>query len=241
MHKTVVLLSGGMDSAVALAGAVRLSNEERFSPRHFVLPISFQYGQKHSIETVSAQNLADFYGLHHKVVDLPKDVFAGSGSALVAVDSTDMPSATYEALHDTVGPSPTYVPFRNANLISMAVAYALTQKASLVVVGAHAEDAHNFAYPDCTPEFMGAMSAAIWVGTYYKVSLQVPFQHMSKADIVRLGLDLDVPFHLTNSCYQPVVLGGKALACGTCPTCRGRLEAFKKNDVLDPVGYVGRA
>jgi 7-cyano-7-deazaguanine synthase len=136
---------------------------------------------------------------------------------------------TYKEIAEVEGPSPTYVPFRNAILLSMATAIALTAGAEEVFIGVHAEDARNWAYPDCTPEFTGAMANAIYVGTYHKVRLVTPFSFWMKREIVALGLALKVPYQLTWTCYE----GGK-VPCMKCPSCVERAEAFKANGVIDP-------
>jgi 7-cyano-7-deazaguanine synthase len=223
----VVTLSGGMDSATALGWAVETHGHEN------VHAISFLYGQRHEREIVSARALAEFYNLAaHKVVQLPTDLFQGAGSALIPDDNVEMPHKTYEELAESEGPSITYVPFRNANIISMATAYALTVDANEVWASMHAEDANGFAYPDCTPEFIGGMSNAMYVGTYHKVRLITPFQWMNKAQIAQTGYSLGVPFEKTWSCYE-----GGDRPCGKCPTCVGRLEAFAIAGLLDPVEY----
>ena len=223
--KAVVLLSGGLDSAVCAALAV---NEHAGVNVHAV---SFRYGQKHTKELEAAQDIYLALGLsEHHIIDVP-DVFSGAGSTLIDKD-TEMPEMTYEELSKALGVSPTYVPFRNGTFLSLATAFALTAKANLLYYGAHAEDSRNWAYPDCTPEFNGSMAAAIYVGTYHEVRLVTPLQWMMKKDIVRLGLDLDVPFHLTWSCYN-----GRGRACGKCPTCTERIHAFQENCLTDPIPY----
>jgi 7-cyano-7-deazaguanine synthase len=124
------------------------------------------------------------------------------------------------------------VPYRNGTFLSHAASLALEIEADMIYAGMHAEDAHNWAYPDCTPEFIGAMQNAIYIGTYYKVRLVAPFTYKSKADIVELGIKLGAPLHLTWSCYE-----GGAVACGICPTCIGRLEAFRSLGQTDPIEY----
>jgi 7-cyano-7-deazaguanine synthase len=96
----------------------------------------------------------------------------------------------------------------------------------------HAEDAANWAYPDCTPEFLGAMACAIYIGTYQKVRLVTPFVQAMKVAIVQEGLLLGVPYSLTRSCYAETVV-----SCGKCPTCLSRLAAFESNDEEDPIPY----
>lgn len=222
MSKAVVLLSGGLDSATLLALAMQENSE--------VLALSCSYGQKHSIELDCAHDIAWEYNVHWRLVELPR-VFGGAGSTLIDPDLSQ-PHLTYTEIHKSQGPSPTVVPFRNANLISVATAVAVTEKAQYVYIATHSEDAHNWAYPDCTPEFLGAMANAIYVGTYGEVRLSFPFAWMMKKDIVALGAKLEVPYSLTHSCYD-----GTVPACGLCPTCVERVGAFKVNNLIDPLSY----
>jgi len=232
MAKIVVLCSGGLDSTTLLHKAVRENREED------IIALTVFYGQKHDKELEAASAIARTFGIsEHKVISLPTSIFAAQtgdaeGSSLISVDGVAMPHMTYQELAETRGVSPTYVPFRNANLISAATSFCMTHGGGEVWCGVHAEDARNWAYPDCTPEFIGAMQNAIYVGTYHKVRLLAPFQYMMKKDIVRLGLEIHTPYHLTWSCYE-----GREDPCGKCPTCVERLEAFKANGVKDPVHY----
>ena len=217
--KILVVLSGGLDSTVALALALKRTP--------MVRAISFAYGQRHDVEISQAVFIANHYKVEHHVVNI------SLGNQGVLMDhSAEMPHETYEELAAHVGPSPTYVPYRNGTFLSHAASHALEIEADEIYAGMHAEDAHNWAYPDCTPEFIGAMQNAIYIGTYHKVRLVVPFTYKSKAEIVYLGAELQVPFELTHSCYE-----GARPACGRCPTCIGRLEAFKQNGFKDPLEY----
>jgi 7-cyano-7-deazaguanine synthase len=224
MSKAVVVLSGGLDSTVCMALARELHDE--------LYAITFWYGQKHVTEAQAAGEVAGYYDAEHRFVQLDEKLFSGANSALT--DDVEMPHMSYEELQESHGVSPTYVPFRNANLLSMATAYALTKDADEVWAGMHAEDAHNWAYPDCTPEFLGAMANAIYVGTYHKVRLVTPLMNMTKTEVVRLGLETQAPLELTMSCYE-----GTRPACGKCPTCVGRREAFASLGISDPIigGY----
>jgi 7-cyano-7-deazaguanine synthase len=222
MSKAVVLLSGGVDSATELALALQQNDT--------AIALTCYYGQKHSIEIQCAANIARHYNVEHRIVEVPR-IFGGAGSTLID-DGLDQPHLTYEEIGEEEGPSPTVVPFRNANLIAIATTVAVVENAQFVYVAAHAEDAHNWAYPDCTPEFLGAMSNAIYVGTYGEVRLKFPFCWMKKADSVALGLELGVPYELTYSCYA-----GNPFSCGQCPTCIERIEAFKSNSLIDPIEY----
>lgn len=142
MKKAVVLLSGGMDSCTAMAVAKADGCGE-------LIAVSARYGSLHQQQEVkAASDVIAWYGGKHIYVDLP-DIFKGASSALMG--ESEMPHMTYADLHEQVGPSPTVVPFRNANLLSIATTIAITHKAQYVYAGMHGEDAHNFAYPDCTP------------------------------------------------------------------------------------------
>ena len=226
--KALVVLSGGLDSTVALAEAIDL---------HGYLPddvgaVTFTYGQKHDKEIQAAEDVTSYYGLrYHAIIDLPR-IFAGSGSVLMAENELEMPSASYGDLSESNGISPTYVPYRNGNFLSMATTVALVEDAGEVWAGMHAEDAHNWAYPDCTPEFLGAMAGAIYVGSYHKTRLITPHMWRTKAEVTAKGIELGAPLDLTWSCYN-----GEGVACGTCPTCVGRIQAFIAIGETDPVPY----
>lgn len=219
--KGLVLLSGGIDSTTLLGLAKNECDE--------VLAISFLYGQKHKVELQSAKNVALYYKVKQTVVNLP-DIFKGGNSALMDGD-VEIPHKTYAEQDD--GPVSTVVPFRNANLISVATTIAIVNNCDVLYVGVHADDSLNWAYPDCSPEFIGAMSNAVYVGSYNRVRLKAPFVFMQKKDIVKLGLELEVPYQLTHSCYE-----GVKPACGVCATCRDRKQAFLDNGVNDPIEYV---
>lgn len=222
--KALVLLSGGLDSTTCLAMAVDALGAEQ------VTTLSLLYGQKHDREVKAAQNIAVYYGCKYNIFELP-NLFAGYGSTLID-PGKEQPQLTYQEICDSFGVSPTYVPFRNGNLLSAAAALALVEGAEYLYYGAHAEDARGFAYPDCTPEFNGAMANAIYVGTYHKVRLLTPLQWLTKPDVVKEALRLKAPIHLTYSCYA-----GREKQCGKCPTCISRIAAFKQAGAKDPVEY----
>lgn len=223
--KSLVLCSGGIDSAVCLALAAQAGEVET---------LTCNYGQRHYWELASAKALSIHYKVRkHHLVTLP-DIFRGSGKSSLVDEGLDLPTMTYQELREEYGVSPTYVPFRNANLLSVAASKALVCQCDYIWFGAHAEDARNWAYPDCTPEFIGAMANAIYIGTYHKVRLMAPLTWLMKADIVQLGTKLNVPFEVTRTCYS-----SSKEACGICPSCVERLEAFRVNNLMDPVPYGG--
>jgi 7-cyano-7-deazaguanine synthase len=226
--KAIVLLSGGMDSATAVAQAIADGSQD-------TLCMAFKYGSRHSEQEIrSAYEVVSYYQLKgdeitYLPIRLPEILFKGSGSALMG--ESDVPKGEY---HDPEKetPSATVVPFRNANMISAAVAMAEGHGYDRVYIAIHATDAQGFAYPDCTPEFVGAMTSAVYIGTHRKVRLQAPFQWMSKSEIVTRAAELMAPLHLTWSCYR-----GESKQCGQCPTCIERIKAFGYAGYIDPVGY----
>lgn len=218
--KAVVLLSGGLDSTTLLGQIYDTTSD-------WVRAISFRYGQRHEKEIESAEAVCKHY-------DIPLDVVTVAiprGTSVLTTDA-EMPQMSYAELQEAEGPSPTYVPYRNGTFLSLAAAFALDVGADMLYTAVHADDGRNWAYPDCTPEFIGAMQNAIYVGTYFKVRMQAPFVYKTKAEIVSLGWSLRVPFDLTWSCYE-----GRQYHCGKCPTCVSRIEAFNQAVILDPVVY----
>jgi 7-cyano-7-deazaguanine synthase len=224
MKKAVVLLSGGLDSTTCAAMLVKQLGSAN------VIALSLGYGQKHLVELEQAKLIAKNLNIVHIIKELPP-VFSGAGSTLIDADCPN-PETTYEELAKSTGVSPTYVPFRNGNLLSAAAALALTIGADTICYGAHSEDAREWAYPDCSAEFIGAMACAIYIGTYHKVRLYTPLVNDTKFDVVVRGFDAGAPFELTHSCYN-----GARPACGVCPTCIGRIAAFKQAGVKDPIAY----
>lgn len=235
-RKAFVLVSGGVDSSTALAIA---SMDDTFDE---VEGVSVNYGQRHVKEIDCAKVQCDNFGAYHSTIEA-EGIF---GSVVMLTDPTQaIPDITYAEI---TGVSPTYVPFRNGTLLSLITAKAqawvnangkepsggvvFPSPEATIYFGAHAEDAHNFAYPDCTPEFIGAMAAAIYIGTYHAVRLVAPLTYMRKHEIVTLGSQLGVPFKKTWSCYA-----GGDLHCGKCPTCYARQDAFNTAGVDDPTEY----
>jgi len=247
MTKAVVLHSGGLDSTTLLEVAIQDGNDE-------VLSLGIMYGSLHNeAEAAAALDVMEWYKqtdqMHYvrrEVVEIPPSIFQGEASALMG--EIPMPSLTYKEITESEGPSPTVVPFRNANLISAAVAIAEARGYDYVYIGAHGEDAHNWAYPDCTPEFLGAMASAVYIGTYQKVQLRFPFIWMTKSDIVVRAAELGAPIEFSWSCYNPVwvdariaendIQEGHYEHCGHCPTCIERAQAFAQAGFADPTTYM---
>jgi 7-cyano-7-deazaguanine synthase len=221
--RAVVLLSGGMDSATAAYEA----KEQGYD----IYALHTSYGQKtEAKELACAKELAD---------DLDAEEFlqieTSHLSAIGASSLTDDEMAVEDADMESDEVPTSYVPFRNANLLSMAVSYAEANDCDAVFIGAHSEDYSG--YPDCRPEFFDAFETMVDVGTKPEttISLEVPFVHDSKTEIARRGVDLGVPFEHTWSCYR-----AEEPACGTCDSCAFRLQAFQNVGVEDPIAYAER-
>lgn len=220
MDKAVVVLSGGMDSATALYQA-RADGFE-------VSAISFNYGQRHKKELDYAKALCEKENILHYVVDLSNITSLISNSALTG--NIDVPEGHYAAENMKL----TVVPNRNMIMYSIAVGYAVNIKAKAVYVGVHAGD--HFIYPDCRPLFIESLDICSQIGNegFADKGFRIiaPFLYISKADIVKVGTSLKVPYDLTWSCYK----GGEK-HCGKCGTCVERKEAFQLAEVNDPTIY----
>ena len=225
--KCLVLVSGGLDSAVSLALAISKYGREN------VCALSISYGQKHDKEIKASIDICNYYNVKHLFLDLAK-IFQYSDCSLLKGSSKDIPLESYkEQLEETNGsPVSTYVPFRNGLFLSSAASIALSLGCDEIYYGAHKDDAAGNAYPDCSKEFNDAIGKAIYLGSGNMLKVTGPFVNMNKADIVKLGLDLGVPFELTWSCYS-----GKDKACGKCGTCLDRIKAFEANGLKDPIEY----
>ena len=222
--KALVLVSGGLDSATCLGLAVK-----RFG-RENVIALSLSYGQKHEKEILAARAVCE----HDKVelihLDLA-EIFRFSNCSLLSHSDQAIPETSYaQQLKETEGkPVSTYVPFRNGLFLSCAASIALSKDCSLLYYGAHSDDAAGNAYPDCSSVFNDAMNAAIHEGSGGQLKVEAPFVGLTKADVVKMGLELGVPYELTWSCYE-----GGEVPCGKCGTCLDRAKAFALNNADDP-------
>jgi 7-cyano-7-deazaguanine synthase len=216
--KAVILVSGGMDSAVVCGFAEK---------KYDLAFLHINYGQRtEKRELTSFQSLADFYKVKERLtVDLHHFKTIG-GSSL-----TDSKIEVPKGLSEEEIPS-TYVPFRNAQLLSVAISWAEVIGASAVFSGATEEDAAG--YPDCRKEFYDVFNSLVDVGTKDETKIEVltPLIFMKKGAIVKLGNELGVPFERTWSCYQ-----NNEVACGRCDSCLRRLRAFSEAGVKDPIPY----
>ncbi|MFC1719785.1 7-cyano-7-deazaguanine synthase QueC [Pseudomonadota bacterium] len=217
--KAVVLVSGGLDSVTALA----IAQQQGFDCH----ALSVDYGQRHRSELDAAQRVADAAGVALKV--LPLDLRTIGGSALTA--DIDVPET------QSTGIPVTYVPARNTIMLSLALAYAEVLGADDIFIGVNAVDYSG--YPDCRPEFIAAYQQMARLATRAgveggKMTIHTPLIDLTKAEIIRKGLELGVDYAMTVSCYQA---DGEGRACGVCDSCRIRREGFQSAGVPDPTIY----
>jgi 7-cyano-7-deazaguanine synthase len=216
----ICLVSGGMDSCVTAAIA-RAANDE-------IAFLHISYGQRTERRERQAFNdIADFYNVE-KRLDVSIEYLARIGGSSLTDESIEVSEADLESREIPTS----YVPFRNANMLSIATSWAEVLGAEKIYIGAVAEDSSG--YPDCRPEFYEAFEKAIEKGTKpgTNISIETPIIHLSKADIVQKGINLNAPFQLSWSCYR-----SEDLACGTCDSCALRLRGFARAGARDPIAY----
>jgi 7-cyano-7-deazaguanine synthase len=225
MKRAVVLLSGGIDSTTTLAIAIAEGYE--------TYALSFDYGQRHQVETEAARRGADSLGAkEHRVAKIDMRVFGGSA----LTDDLDVPKqrSEKEIAH---GIPVTYVPARNTIFLAHALAWAEVIQANDIFLGVNAIDYSG--YPDCRPEFIEAFENLASLGTKAGVEgrrfqIHTPLIKLSKAEIIRKAVELTVDVSLTHSCYDPTPEG---LACGECDSCLLRLKGFREAGIKDPIRY----
>ncbi|MFH1403614.1 MAG: 7-cyano-7-deazaguanine synthase QueC [Candidatus Altiarchaeota archaeon] len=217
--KAVILLSGGMDSAVTAYKAK--------SDGNMIHALTVNYGQRHTRELESAVKIAESLGVEeHKIVEVDPTLFRGSALTDYKIDVPEQAGS---------GIPVTYVPARNTIMLSLALAYAETINAGSIYAGMNAVDYSG--YPDCRPEYIQAFQELANLATKRAVEgnpvqIRAPLVKLSKKDIVNLGSELNVPFQHTWSCYN-----GRDKACGRCDSCRLRLKGFEEAGMKDPVDY----
>jgi 7-cyano-7-deazaguanine synthase len=221
--KAVIILSGGLDSTTCMGMALEQGYE--------LYPLTFDYGQRHHIEVENARSVAEYYGVtkQHKVIKL--GFLRDFGGSALTDQTIDVPVGEEEASEIPV----TYVPGRNLLFLSIATSFAEASEADAIYIGVNALDYSG--YPDCRPAFIHKFEEVIALATKIGVEgngLQIatPLIELSKAEIIREGVRLKVPYHLTTSCYN-----GRAEACGICDSCRLRLKGFADAGLKDPIAY----
>ena len=213
---SVIIYSGGLDSTTLLY-------EER---ERLALAVTFDYGSNHAAhEIVCARHHCTLLGIEHLVINLD---FMGRYFQSSLLDGADaIPSGNY----DEENMKSTVVPFRNGIMLSIACGLAESRGLKRVLIANHGGD--HAIYPDCRPEFISAMDAAMRAGTYVHVEIAAPYTHLTKADLVRRGAQMGIDYGQTYSCYR-----GGDRHCGTCGTCTERREAFRLAGIPDPTQYV---
>jgi 7-cyano-7-deazaguanine synthase len=226
----IVLLSGGLDSATVLA----VAQLEGYS----ICALTFRYGQRHEFEIGAARRIAERAQVdRHVIAEI--DLRSIGGSALT--DDIEVPKNRSGEEIGT-GIPVTYVPARNTIFLSYALAWAEATKANAIFIGVNALDYSG--YPDCRPEYIEAFEAMANLATKAAVEggenlkIHTPLIHLSKAEIIKRGLELGVDYSLTHTCYDP---GPDGAACGECDACLLRLKGFEANGIPDPIPYLAGA
>tara|TARA_Y100001960_G_C14522153_1_gene751872 strand:- start:237 stop:920 length:684 start_codon:yes stop_codon:yes gene_type:complete len=223
-NKAVVLVSGGLDSATCLA----IAKQKDFH----VYALTFNYGQRHDYELKSAKMVVDFFNIRdHSIINI--DLAQFGGSALT--DQINVPKN--RELSDMSNIPVTYVPARNTIFLSLALAWAEVIGSFDIFIGVNALDYSG--YPDCRPDFISAFektaNLATKAGTSgYSFKIHTPLINMTKSEIIRTGIDLNIDYSLTSSCYDPKQGGNP---CGLCDACYLRLKGFKEAKLIDPLNY----
>jgi 7-cyano-7-deazaguanine synthase len=218
----VVAVSGGMDSCVTASIAIK-NYELTFA--------HINYGQRTELRELKAfKDIADFFEVKERLVIDYTHLSKIGGSSL-----TDKNIEVTKAVLSNRKVPTSYVPFRNANILSACVSWAEVLKAKAVFIGAVYEDSSG--YPDCRPDFFSSFEKMVELGTKpeTKIKIETPIIHLSKAEIIKKGIELNAPLHLTWSCYQ-----NEDIACGVCDSCALRLRGFQMAGVEDPIPYVKR-
>jgi 7-cyano-7-deazaguanine synthase len=219
-ESAIVLVSGGMDSCVTAAIAKRENDEIAF--------LHISYGQRTERRERQAFNdIADFYKIE-KRLDVSIEYLKRIGGSSLTIENIEVAEADLESKEIPTS----YVPFRNANMLAIATSWAEVLVANSIYVGAVSEDSSG--YPDCRPEFYRAFERTIETGTKPETDIKIvtPIIDLSKAEIVKKGIELNAPLDLSWSCYR-----SEDLACGTCDSCALRLRGFERAGVKDPISY----
>ncbi len=242
IKKAIIILSGGLDSAVLCAIAKSMEFE--------LYALSFFYGQRHEVELDSAKKLTKFFEVkEHKIIEIDLRVFGNSALTAdieVPKNRTELDfNPQNSSNHDLSATIPiTYVPARNTIFLSYALAYAEVINAFDIFIGINAIDFSG--YPDCRPEYISCFENLANLATVAGVKsapkngfkIQTPLLHLGKKEIIETGVRLGVDFSYTHSCYDPVFIDQKTISCGQCDSCKLRLEGFFRANLKDPLPYL---
>ncbi len=218
-EKCLLLLSGGLDSTTLLAKLINNNYD--------VFVINIQYGSKHNEQELKAfYNIINYYKISNFRLINIESIIKLFKSSLLINNNNEIPEGHYhqENMKSTI------VPFRNGIMLSIVTGFAESHDIKYINIASHSGD--HYIYPDCRPDFNKAMQNAIYSGTINNIIVQYPFQNEDKESIVKMGLKLQVPYHLTYTCYK-----GRSKSCKRCASCVERLEAFQNNNVKDPIRY----
>jgi len=224
-EKAVILLSGGLDSTTCIA----LANEQQFE----LYALTVNYGQKHNFEIEASKHIAKEYNVkRHTIIKIDLAQFGGSA---LTDDKIKVPKK--RNLSESQSIPVTYVPARNTILLSLAIAWAETLGAYNIFIGVNSLDYSG--YPDCRPEYISSFEKTANLATKSgingeKVKINTPLINLTKEEIIRVGLSLNVNYGLTSSCYEPLINGDP---CGECDACYLRLKGFKSISIEDPLNY----
>jgi 7-cyano-7-deazaguanine synthase len=228
MKKAVILLSGGLDSATVLA----LAKQQNFE----LYCLSFSYGQRHEIELEMAKKIANFFSVkEHKITEIDLRIFGGSAltSAIEVPKNNDFKSSNKIPI--------TYVPARNTIFLSYALAYAEVIASFDIFIGVNSIDYSG--YPDCRADYiksfekMANLATASSLDSKNSFKIHTPLIFMNKKEIIKTGMNFNVDFSITHSCYDPKIISGEVISCGQCDSCILRLAGFKANNLVDPIKY----
>lgn len=218
--KTLAIVSGGMDSVTML--------HDLHSQGHELSVVSFDYGQRHIRELLTAKNAAERLRLPHKIVEMAFMADLLDKSALTG-KTEEVPEGHYAAENM----KQTVVPNRNMIMASIAIGLAVNNGQDTVALGVHSGD--HAIYPDCRPEFISALRTTSLIANYEPIDILAPYLQMDKTSIIARGLEIGVDYSETWTCYK-----GLQKACGVCGSCQERLEAFANNNIDDPLPYETR-
>jgi 7-cyano-7-deazaguanine synthase len=224
--KALVIFSGGIDSTICLAKAINECGKKN------VIALSFNYGQKNYKELVKAEEITKEYNIKLIKMDI-SNLFINSNSAMLRHSSVDIPKKTFEEQFKELKRNEdvsTSVPFRNGLMLSIAASIAISMNAKVIYYGIHKESKLTSIYPDCSREFIDNINKSILIGTNKKVKVVTPLIDMSKSEVVKEGIRLNIPFEKTWTCYE-----NADKPCMKCTACMERIEAFESNVVIDPL------
>lgn len=239
---TTIILSGGLDSTTLLYSIYDEMKLEHGSSQlqeisQAITAITIQYGQRHTVEIEKAKITAKLLGINHEIIDLSAiATMLSKTSSLLQTSDIDVPSIT-----EIIGnPQPsTYVPYRNLLMLSIAASISESNNSNTIYIGVQAQDLYS--YFDTTSEFINSVNDVLALNRHHELKVIAPYAHMSKSQIVKEGIAMGVPYINTHTCYSPTLDESgdpsKAVSCGVCGSCAERIQAFKNNDVEDPIDY----